>query len=75
MSEKRYGQWAGNKLGYREDMRRCTEEVWPSSRAAGFISMQCSRPRGHGKDGAYCSVHGRDNSKKVPLSRHKGDRE
>ena len=49
-----YGQWPGNPKGEREDKLRCVESV-----ATGFIYLQCSRKRGHGKDGLYCKQHGK----------------
>lgn len=53
---RRYGQWAGNPAGYKENITRCAYEVW---RTVGRTSMagQCDRPRGHGPDGLYCKQH------------------
>ena len=53
--ERRYGQWAGNPEGMREDPALCIEEVWPSGGA--WIPRQCARKRGHGPDGLYCKQH------------------
>jgi len=47
-----YGQWAGNPQGYCERTDRCVEKVAP-----GWLYIQCSRKRGHGKDGLYCKQH------------------
>lgn len=55
MSERRYGEWAGNPNGVAEDKDRCAEEVWPLD--SYLIPTQCSRKRGHGKDGLYCKQH------------------
>jgi len=52
---RRYGQWAGNEAGIREDITRCIEEVYPSGRL--IIPYQCHRKRGFGKDGLYCKQH------------------
>lgn len=53
---RRFGQWAGNPRGNAEDITRCIREVWPSS--GSFISRQCLKKRGHGRDGLYCKQHG-----------------
>jgi hypothetical protein len=37
-----------------EDTSHCIESVWSSGR---WASYQCSRKRGHGKDGLYCKTH------------------
>ncbi len=52
MSERRYGQWAGNPDGEPEDKAQCVQKVWQF-----MISGQCSRKRGHGRDGLYCKQH------------------
>lgn len=62
---RRYGAWSGDPKGSPEDPTRCREEVWPRFR--GFISAQCSRKRGHGKDGAFCSIHARRTTNIAPL--------
>lgn len=54
MTERRYGQWAGNEKGTPEDLTRCVVEVW--SKGA-FRSRQCSRKRGYGPGGLYCKQH------------------
>lgn len=63
---KRYGVWAGNPKGTPENPAKCCEEVWPTGRS--MIPYQCPRPRGHGKDGAYCSQHARDTTAIKPFS-------
>lgn len=63
---RRYGCWAGDPKGSPEDLTRCREEVWPSGRS--MIPHQCRRPRGHGEDGAYCSVHAKDTKDIKPFS-------
>lgn len=73
MTERRYGQWAGDKKGHAEDPARCVAEVFPAHRAGGFISYQCRRKRGHGENGEYCSVHGRSTKDIKPMSRNKGE--
>lgn len=50
-----YGAWAGMPKGHQPDFKRCCEEVW--SRERWSRHSQCSRPRGHGPDGAYCKQH------------------
>lgn len=52
--ERRYGQWAGNPKGHAENKEHCVEEVFSSD---GWHHYQCSRKRGHGKDGLYCKQH------------------
>lgn len=49
---RRYGQWAGDPSGSAENQKNCIEEVWRD-----WHSHQCTRARGHGKDGLYCKQH------------------
>ena len=49
---RRYGQWAGSPEGSPEDPTLCIEEV-----SRGFFFHQCSRKRGKGPDGLYCTQH------------------
>ena len=49
-----YGTWAGNEKGHTEDETRCIEKVFSNG---SYISSQCSRKRGYGKDGLYCKQH------------------
>lgn len=58
----RYGQWAGNPMGQREDPVRCIKEVWPQDGRS--IPYQCLRKRGHGKDGLYCKQHAKKEKSK-----------
>ena len=58
MSERVYGEWAGNPKGVREDVTRCVREVFPGS-GGGWIPYQCQRKRGYGPDGLYCKQHAR----------------
>ncbi len=51
---KAYGQWAGNQAGHKPDYSRCCVEV---SNRGTMRFHQCSRPNGHGPDGAHCSIH------------------
>lgn len=62
---RRYGQWAGNERGTKEDVTRCIEEVWPTGRS--IISYQCQRKRGHGPGGVYCRQHAARHQGKVGL--------
>lgn len=50
-----YGAWAGFPKGHAPDHTRCCEQVFPNERGA--LHHQCSKPRGHGPDGAYCKQH------------------
>jgi hypothetical protein len=50
-----YGAWAGNAGGVKEDERLCITSVRDKRN---YISHQCPRKRGHGKDGLYCKQHG-----------------
>lgn len=52
--ERRYGVWAGNKVGLPENSSRCIVEV---PNAVGWAHHQCFRKRGHGLDGLYCKQH------------------
>ncbi len=62
MSERRYGQWAGNEKGIAEDPSLCIAEVWSKD---GWRSYQCTRKRGYSagadpevaSDGLYCRIH------------------
>ena len=49
---RRYGSWAGNPKGTKEDVQLCVKEVWHNMMAA-----QCARKRGHGPNGLYCKQH------------------
>jgi hypothetical protein len=50
-----YNQWAGNPAGERENPEQCAASVSDTGR--GMLSWQCSRKRGHGKDGLLCKQH------------------
>lgn len=54
---RRYGKWAGNREGSKEDLKRCVEQLFDRPHPGGY---QCSRPRGHGPDGLYCRQHNPD---------------
>ena len=55
MSKRRYGKWAGNPEGYREDPTRCIEAIWEGG---GWMrDRQCGRKRGKGPGGLYCGQH------------------
>ena len=51
-----YGSWAGNPKGHPEDPERCIEKVY-GPEYLDMIGHQCTRKRGHGKDGLYCKQH------------------
>ena len=53
MKPRRYGQWAGDKIGKAEDKTRCIETVYNSF----CIGRQCSRKRGYGENFLYCKQH------------------
>ncbi len=57
MTERRYGQWAGNEKGCPEKKECCIEEI-PLYKGS-FLYKQCERKRGHGLNGEYCKVHAR----------------
>lgn len=59
---KRYGAWAGFPSGHAPDYSRCCESVVPPGR--GVIARQCSKKRGHGPDGAYCTSHNPEAAKR-----------
>ena len=57
-ARRRYGCWAGKPNGNAEDLTRCAESVRGSGGGfSSFISVQCSRARGHGLNGEYCKQH------------------
>lgn len=51
---KSYSSWAGNKNGVKPDFSCCCKSVQSRD---GWRSHQCSKPNGHGPDGAYCKTH------------------
>lgn len=53
-----YGRWAGEPVGTPEDKTRCVESVRDQF---GPVSRQCTRNRGHGKNGEYCKQHAKKN--------------
>lgn len=52
--DERYGIWGGNPGGDLPDPDRCAAKVTPPGDR---VSRQCSRPRGHGPEGAFCRTH------------------
>lgn len=52
---KSYGAWAGDPKGHAPNFTRCCAEVCSRERFSRFY--QCTKPRGHGPDGAYCKQH------------------
>ncbi len=48
----RYGQWSGNPHGTPYNPDKCAYSVMN-----GYVSCQCSRKNGHGKDGLFCKQH------------------
>ncbi len=50
---RRYNQWSGNPKGTPEDPTDCIASV----RKGPWHCGQCSRRRGHGKDGLWCKQH------------------
>ena len=54
MSERIYGEWAGDPKGTKEDPKRCIKELWPTGH---WNPRQCSRKRGYGPEGLYCKQH------------------
>ena len=53
---RRYGRY-----GNPEDPKRCVVEV--AERPHYIQRSQCSRKRGHGKDGLYCKQHAKQHAK------------
>lgn len=51
---RRYAQWAGNPDGIKEDTTLCISEVYDMET---FRHHQCTRKRGHGPNGEYCTQH------------------
>lgn len=49
-----------------KDDNRCIELVYPMS--GGFTPRQCRKPNGHGKDGQYCTEHGRSTKDIAPTN-------
>lgn len=54
--QDKYGDWAGNPNGFKPDFARCCKEVYRSDSGWGR-HYQCTKPRGHGPDQAYCKTH------------------
>lgn len=54
--ERRYGVWAGDPVGRKEDRERCAEQV---PNPPSWSGAQCSRKRGHGPGGEFCKHHAR----------------
>lgn len=54
--ERRFGCWAGNPSGQRENSSCCIQEV---SRFPSHLYYQCARRRGHGPEGLFCKQHGK----------------
>lgn len=52
---RRFGKWAGNPKGHREDVTCCVCSVAVGERSQLF--RQCSRKRGYGRDGLFCKQH------------------
>ena len=50
---RRYGKWAGQPEGVKEDTSRCVAQV----RDDYMNSYQCCRKRGHGIEGLFCKQH------------------
>ena len=51
-----YGKWAGNPRGNRENKTRCIVCV-SGNIMHGEHPHQCTKPRGKGPDGLYCTIH------------------
>jgi len=51
-----YGRWAGDPLGTEENVKQCAAECY---NPIGLVRYQCSRPRGQGFKGLFCSQHSR----------------
>lgn len=49
-----YGQSAANPRGDKERKDNCLAEPYSCH---SFVSMQCTRKRGHGPDGLFCKQH------------------
>jgi hypothetical protein len=60
---RRYGKWAGNPAGMRENLARCVVNVRPFYRS--HESRQCTRYR---KVGELCAQHAKQKAAGVTLS-------
>ncbi len=49
---KKYGVWAGNREGNDYKPENCAYSVMHD-----YLSAQCSRKSGHGKDDLFCKQH------------------
>lgn len=49
---RRYGCWAGNPKGDKENKEYCIAQV-----SGDYTCYQCLRKRGHGKNGEFCKQH------------------
>ena len=55
---RKYAVSTWSPEGIDEDTSKCVQGVYPG---VGITSLQCSRKRGHGRDGDYCWQHARQN--------------
>lgn len=51
-----YGVWSEKPKGSRPNFTKCAASV-DSKGGWGPVEHQCTRPCGHGPDGAYCKQH------------------
>lgn len=65
-TRRRYGAWAGDPFGQREDVTRCVATVGGGSMWGPANERQCSRSRGHGPLGDLCKQHAPKNAGNAP---------
>ena len=68
-----YGKWAVNSEGTPENTKQCIAVVWPESYCG--HGKQCSRKRGHGKDGLYCKQHDPERIERIETEKTKAHEE
>ena len=55
--DRAYGIWSGNPKGHKPDFTKCAANVIPRGGWSVASDHQCTRPCGHGPDGAFCKQH------------------
>ena len=55
-----YGKWSWDENGEKEDKTRCIKAVFPDRPS--FVTYQCKRKRGYGKNGEYCKQHAKEHT-------------
>lgn len=60
--KRRYHCWAGEPDGYPENPLNCIVSVPEGGRSC--LSRQCKKKRGQGRNGLFCGIHAKQDSKR-----------